>query len=75
MLLRRQETEGAFTRNDIITIQDPKNLDAKVLSKFDHVKNEVDPDSEELERLKDPAYGINMSGDTKHTLQELGTGC
>jgi peptidyl-prolyl cis-trans isomerase-like protein 2 len=45
-----------------------------VLSEFDHVKKEIDLDSEELKQLKeDPAYGINMSGDTKRILQELGT--
>lgn len=54
--------------------QDPNNLDAKVLSDFDHVKKEVDLDSDELKALKDdPAYGINMTGDTKRILNELGT--
>lgn len=58
----------------IIFVQDPNNLDAKVLSEFDHVKKEVDLDSDELKQLReDPAYGINMSGDTKRILQELGT--
>uniref|UniRef100_A9RWP7 Peptidylprolyl isomerase n=1 Tax=Physcomitrium patens TaxID=3218 RepID=A9RWP7_PHYPA len=67
-------TDEPFTRDDIITIQDPNNLDAKVLSEFDHVKKEVDLDSDELKQLReDPAYGINMSGDTKRILQELGT--
>lgn len=45
-----------------------------MLSEFDHVKKEIDLDSEELKKLKeDAAYGINMSGDTKRILQELGT--
>lgn len=67
-------TDEPFTRDDIITIQDPNNLDAKVLSDFDHVKKEVDLDSDELKALKDdPAYGINMTGDTKRILNELGT--
>lgn len=45
-----------------------------MLSDFDHVKKEVDLDSEELKKLKDdPTYGINISGDTKRILQELGT--
>lgn len=45
-----------------------------MLSEFDHVKKEIDLDSEELKQLReDPAYSINMTGDTKRILQELGT--
>ncbi|CAI5471266.1 unnamed protein product [Closterium sp. Yama58-4] len=34
-------TDEPFTRADIITIQDPNNLDAKVLTEFDHVKQNL----------------------------------
>ena len=54
--------------------QDPNNLDAKVLFEFDHVKKEIDLDSEELKQLRHYfAYSINMSGETKCISQELGT--
>ncbi|CAM6051939.1 unnamed protein product [Sphagnum compactum] len=67
-------TDEPFTRDDLITIQDPNALDAKVLSEFDHVKNELQLDDEELKKLReDPAYNINLSDDTKRILQELGT--
>ncbi|CAI5508430.1 unnamed protein product, partial [Closterium sp. Naga37s-1] len=34
-------TDEPFTRADIITIQDPNNLDANVLTEFDHVKQNL----------------------------------
>ncbi|CAI5495766.1 unnamed protein product, partial [Closterium sp. Naga37s-1] len=34
-------TDKPFTRADIITIQDPNNLDANVLTEFDHVKQNL----------------------------------
>jgi len=34
-------TSDPFTRNDIITIQDPKNLEKFNFSKFHHLKNNL----------------------------------
>ncbi|EFJ34420.1 ubiquitin-protein ligase, PUB49 [Selaginella moellendorffii] len=67
-------TDEPFTRNDIITIQDPNQLETKVLSEFDHVQKEIIVESEEMRKMKeDPEYYINMSEDTKRMLRDLGT--
>lgn len=67
-------TDEPFTKEDIITIQNPNALDSKVLVDFDHVKNSLKVDDEELKKFReDPAYNINISGDIKQMLQELGT--
>ncbi|ESW28705.1 hypothetical protein PHAVU_002G010800 [Phaseolus vulgaris] len=67
-------TDEPFTREDLITIQNPNALDNKVLLDFDHVKNSLKVDDEELQKMSsDPTYNINMSGDIKQMLQELGT--
>eukprot|EP00250_Pteridium_aquilinum_P017048 c23429_g1_i1 orf=84-1328(+) len=69
-------TDEPFSKNDIITIQDP-NSNTKILTEFDHVKQDLKVDDEAIQRLKeDPAYTMNLSGlsgDTKSMLQELGT--
>lgn len=67
-------TDEPFAREDLITIQNPNALDSKVLLDFDHVKNSLKLDDEELKKLdSDPAYNINVSGDVKQMLAELGT--
>ncbi|CAJ1929278.1 unnamed protein product [Sphenostylis stenocarpa] len=67
-------TDEPFTRDDLITIQNPNALDSKVLLDFDHIKNSLKVDDEELQKMSsDPTYNINMSGDIKQMLQELGT--
>ncbi|CAL9148590.1 unnamed protein product [Musa hybrid cultivar] len=67
-------TDEPFTKDDLITIQNPNTLDSKVLSGFDHVKNSLKVDDEDLRRMKeDPTYNINLSGDVKQMLRELGT--
>ncbi|KAG6604128.1 Peptidyl-prolyl cis-trans isomerase CYP65, partial [Cucurbita argyrosperma subsp. sororia] len=67
-------TDEPFSRQDIITIQNPTALDSKVLLDFDHVKNSLKVDDEELQKMKsDPTYFINVSGDIKQMLQDLGT--
>ncbi|KAG1366922.1 peptidyl-prolyl cis-trans isomerase CYP65 [Cocos nucifera] len=67
-------TDEPFTKDDLITIQNPNALDRKVLLEFDHVKNSLKLDDEDLRRMKeDPLYNINVSGDIKQMLQELGT--
>ncbi|KAL2348309.1 hypothetical protein Fmac_002309 [Flemingia macrophylla] len=107
-------TDEPFTKDDLITIQNPNALDSKVLLDFDHVKNSLKVDDEgmlaplsfvsyeshivmncdvsafvgvisisydikffvpsELQKMSsDPTYNINMSGDIKQMLKELGT--
>ncbi|KAK7252769.1 hypothetical protein RIF29_36963 [Crotalaria pallida] len=67
-------TDEPFTKDDLITIQNPNALDSKVLLDFDHVKNSLKIDDEELQKMSsDPTYNINVSGDIKQMLKELGT--
>lgn len=81
-------------------LQNPNALDSKVLSDFDHVRNNLTVDNEgkdfsfyhnitldrwelsgsvilvfiDLKKMsEDPTYNINVSGDIKQMLQELGT--
>lgn len=67
-------TDEPFTREDLITIQNPNALDSKALLDFDHVKNSLKLDDEELKKMGlDPTHGINVKGDMKQMLEELGT--
>ncbi|MED6194771.1 cytochrome P450 monooxygenase 65 [Stylosanthes scabra] len=67
-------TDEPFTKDDLITIQNPNALDKKVLLDFDHVKNSLKVDDEEIQKMKsDPTHNINVSGDIKQMLLELGT--
>uniref|UniRef100_A0A8C5FZK3 RING-type E3 ubiquitin transferase n=1 Tax=Gouania willdenowi TaxID=441366 RepID=A0A8C5FZK3_GOUWI len=66
-------TDEAFTRNDIITLQDPTNLDKFNVSSFFHVQNNMkvlDPDEEKAKQ--DPAYHLKTTNlETRETLAEL----
>ncbi|KAM3230354.1 hypothetical protein ACQJBY_060879 [Aegilops geniculata] len=67
-------TDEPFARKDLITIQNPNALDTKVLGQFDHVRQGLKLDDEELQRMKDdPTYNINVAGDLKQMMKELGT--
>ncbi|KAI4324829.1 hypothetical protein MLD38_030281 [Melastoma candidum] len=67
-------TDEPFTREDLITIQNPNTLESKALLDFDHVKNSLKVDDEELNKMNDdPTYNINVAGDIKQMLKELGT--
>ncbi|XP_027075149.1 peptidyl-prolyl cis-trans isomerase CYP65 isoform X2 [Coffea arabica] len=67
-------TDEPFTREDLITIQNPNALDSRALLDFDHVKNSLKVDDEALKRMEsDPTYNINVTGDIKQMLKELGT--
>ncbi|KAJ0040123.1 hypothetical protein Pint_27885 [Pistacia integerrima] len=67
-------TDEPFTKEDLITIQNPNALDNKVTLDFDHVKKGLKLDDEELKKMNsDPTYNINIAGDIKQMLQELGT--
>uniref|UniRef100_A0A3P8Y671 RING-type E3 ubiquitin transferase n=1 Tax=Esox lucius TaxID=8010 RepID=A0A3P8Y671_ESOLU len=66
-------SDEPFTRQDIITLQDPTNLDKFNVSNFFHVKNNLkvlDPD-EEKAKLH-PAYHLKSTNmETRETLAEL----
>uniref|UniRef100_H9G508 Peptidylprolyl isomerase like 2 n=1 Tax=Anolis carolinensis TaxID=28377 RepID=H9G508_ANOCA len=66
-------TDEPFTRQDIITLQDPTNLDKFNVSSFFHVKNNLkvtDPDEEKAK--SDPSYYLkNANVETRETLSEL----
>ncbi|GKU94899.1 hypothetical protein SLEP1_g8323 [Rubroshorea leprosula] len=67
-------TDEPFTKDDLITIQNPNALDSKVTLDFDHVRHSLKVDDEELKKMSsDPTYNINISGDIKQMLKELGT--
>ncbi|XP_074868363.1 RING-type E3 ubiquitin-protein ligase PPIL2 isoform X3 [Carettochelys insculpta] len=66
-------TDEPFTRQDILTLQDPTNLDKFNVSNFFHVKNNLkvtDPDEEKAKL--DPSYYLkNTNAETRETLLEL----
>ncbi|KAM9464592.1 RING-type E3 ubiquitin-protein ligase PPIL2 [Salvelinus alpinus] len=66
-------SDEPFTRQDIITLQDPTNLDKFNVSDFFHVKNNLkvlDPDEEKAKL--DPSYHLNSTNlETRETLAEL----
>uniref|UniRef100_H0WP25 RING-type E3 ubiquitin-protein ligase PPIL2 n=1 Tax=Otolemur garnettii TaxID=30611 RepID=H0WP25_OTOGA len=66
-------TDEPFSRQDVITLQDPTNLDKFNVSNFFHVKNNmkiIDPDEEKAKQ--DPSYYLkNTNTETRETLQEL----
>nr|XP_019961230.1 PREDICTED: peptidyl-prolyl cis-trans isomerase-like 2 [Paralichthys olivaceus] len=66
-------SDEPFTRKDIITLQDPTNLDKFNVSDFFHVKNNLkvlDPDEEKAKL--DPSYHLKSTNlETRETLAEL----
>ncbi|DBA73330.1 hypothetical protein WJX77_001957 [Trebouxia sp. C0004] len=67
-------TDQAFTRKDIIHIQDPMNLEGRNLSKFDHVKNDRQLVSAEDQAAHqaDPVNSLkHVSEDTKRVMAKL----
>ncbi|KAG7306915.1 hypothetical protein JYU34_007022 [Plutella xylostella] len=62
-----------FTRSDIITIQDPNNLNKFNISSFHHIKNNLRVETEEEIALrKDPHARLkHVSAETKDILNEL----
>ncbi len=66
-------TNEPFTRDDIITIQDPKNLDKFNIQSFAHLRNEwkLDDDDEKARRT-DPTYYLkSVNNETAATLQQI----
>ncbi|KAG0254100.1 RING-type E3 ubiquitin-protein ligase ppil2 [Mortierella polycephala] len=65
-------TDEPFTRKDIITIQDPHNLQKHNLAEFHYVKNDLNVVDEETERKKrDPLNNINQKGSTGKILSQM----
>ena len=65
-------TDESFSRADIITIQDPNNLEKFNLQTFFHLKhNQKLPDAD-LKARSDPRYYIkSLNAETSQTLEEL----
>ncbi|KAG0455206.1 hypothetical protein HPP92_024165 [Vanilla planifolia] len=67
-------TDEPFTKDDLIAIQNPNALNSKVLVEFDHVKKNLKLDDDEIRKMReDPTYNINVIGDVKQMLLDLGT--
>ncbi|KAG8597282.1 hypothetical protein GDO81_002234 [Engystomops pustulosus] len=66
-------TDEPFTRQDIITLQDPSKLEKFNVSDFFHVKNNLKViDPEEEKARQDPSYYLkNANMETRETLSEL----
>uniref|UniRef100_A0A4W3ITD3 Peptidylprolyl isomerase (cyclophilin)-like 2 n=1 Tax=Callorhinchus milii TaxID=7868 RepID=A0A4W3ITD3_CALMI len=62
-----------FKRNDIITLQDPANVDKFNITNFFHVKNNLKvPDPEEEKAKQDPSYYLKTTSlEMRETLTEL----
>ena len=67
-------TDEKFTRKDLVTLQDPLNLEGRMLDKFEHVKK-----GHEIDRggggngADDNLNSRAMSADIKRVLEKLGT--
>ncbi|XP_077457062.1 RING-type E3 ubiquitin-protein ligase PPIL2 [Stigmatopora argus] len=66
-------TDEPFTRKDIITLQDPTNLDKFNVAEFFHVKNDLKVlDPEEEKAMQEPTYHLKTTNlETRETLAEL----
>ncbi|EDO30353.1 predicted protein [Nematostella vectensis] len=66
-------TDEAFTRKDVITLQDPSKLDKFNMSNFHHLKNNLKVLDKDEERAKqDPKYYLNKTNkETESILNEL----
>lgn len=66
-------TDEPFTRKDLITVQDPSNLEKFNITKFFHLKNnlKVGDEDEEIAR-KDPKYRLKtINAETREVLDTL----
>jgi len=65
-------TDKPFTRADLITIQDPSNLDKFNMQTFYHLKHNQKLPDEDLKARSDPRYYMkNTNAETSQTLEEL----
>jgi peptidyl-prolyl cis-trans isomerase-like protein 2 len=66
-------TDQPFSMKDVITIQDPKNLERRQVSNFQYIQKDIDLASLKGPQadVKDPNNFINQNSITKKTLSEL----
>ncbi|CAN0337143.1 RING-type E3 ubiquitin-protein ligase PPIL2 [Lampetra fluviatilis] len=66
-------TNEPFTRKDIITLQDPQNLDKFNLTNMHHIKHKLKiPDEEDEKARQKPDYHLKSTNqETRETLAEL----
>lgn len=65
-------TDEPFTRKDIITLQDPSNLDKFNMQSFFHIKKNLKIVDEEEEDPKDSRYNLKtLNNEAKSALEEL----
>eukprot|EP00731_Ephydatia_muelleri_P023544 Em0015g1127a len=66
-------TDEPFQKSDIITLQDPTDLEKFDISSFHHIKNNLTIDEDEVESVKkDPTYFLrSLNPETRTTLEEL----
>ncbi|KAJ3055105.1 RING-type E3 ubiquitin-protein ligase ppil2 [Rhizophlyctis rosea] len=68
-------TDEEFNRSDIITIQDPHNLESRNITAFHYVKNDMSTeDDEKAKAKKDVSYRINALGSTSKVLDQMAGG-
>ncbi|KAL3432464.1 hypothetical protein BDV09DRAFT_205939 [Aspergillus tetrazonus] len=55
-------SDEEFTRKDIITLQDPQNIESRDLSRFNHIKEgESGLSDEQLREREDPSRNVNVN--------------
>jgi peptidyl-prolyl cis-trans isomerase-like protein 2 len=55
-------SDEEFTRKDIITLQDPQNIESRDLSRFNHIKDgESGLSDEQLREREDPSRNVNVN--------------
>ncbi|KAK9728920.1 cyclophilin peptidyl-prolyl cis-trans isomerase Cyp8 [Basidiobolus ranarum] len=64
-------TDEPFTRKDIVTLQDPHNVEGRNLTTFHHLKNDLKVLTEEELAKRDPSNNITNVGTTGRVLAEL----
>ena len=68
-------TDAKFTRDDLITVQDPTSLEKFNMQKFHHLKHNKKLPDEDLRDRKDPKYHLkSVNAETSQTLSELYSG-
>ena len=66
-------TDEKFARKDLVTIQDPMNLDARAVDAFEHVKKGHDAAAGAGARAGTDVNQTGVSADVRRVLERLGT--
>jgi peptidyl-prolyl cis-trans isomerase-like protein 2 len=66
-------TDEKFARKDLVTIQDPMNLDARAVDAFEHVKKGHDAVAGAGARAETNVNQTGVSADVRRVLEKLGT--